>query len=420
MIRIKPYYDREPAERREILKYYLNLVADVVPFRPDDVLDGFEEEPDSLSHKARGRSKDYKKLLEDEKKKLNGKDERTQDALMAEILIKKYSEKLHKKLYGEGDIEDKPGAVNRKFLHELLTIRFLHGAVPDDIKELCPSKPSKDASDEEKKRFSEATKNLREYVFCYDDFAKKKEAKKKGNDTCPRDVYRLLEMLGVEVCPYCNRQYITTVAYGTARVRPQLDHFRNKKDYPFLALSINNLVPSCSVCNLLKHDKDKDMLYPYDEGIDDSYVFRAYFDKNDITTPLTGAYKAPEKIEIKFDKTDKALDDNYTKRIETSRKTLALDQLYQSHSGYVADLLYQRYVFTDKFFEDTKKQFPKLFKTKEEVKHMVRLMDYSSENWGKRPLSKLTHDISEQIDELYKDEIIQGMLASLENENDTE
>lgn len=61
----------------------------------------------------------------------------------------------------------------------------------------------------------------------------------------------LVEASGVLVCPYCNRNYINV---RDNRMGGQLDHFYNKSIYPFLAVSLYNLVPSCSVCNLIKKE----------------------------------------------------------------------------------------------------------------------------------------------------------------------
>ena len=269
MIKITPYYERPNAAA--ILKCYLNLVADVVPFRPEDVLYGVEIEPDSLSNTPRKRYfrpkggnqeriSAYVKLLNDKDYKTDQtKSARDQDALLAMNIIKKYSSNLYRSLY-ENPSSNKPGAVNRENLRRLLTTTFQHGSVPEDL------------------RFSEETSGtaalLRDHVFRYDAFSQKRYPEGK------RSVYQLLTLLGISVCPYCNRQYITTAVYGRQSVRPQIDHFFCKKDYPYLALSINNLVPSCSVCNLQKHDRNKEILYPYDEELGESFIFRArYIDK---------------------------------------------------------------------------------------------------------------------------------------------
>lgn len=58
---------------------------------------------------------------------------------------------------------------------------------------------------------------------------------------------------GVGYCPYCNSHPLET--YPTKRGKTHkgaLDHFFGKSTYPFLALSIYNLIPVCDQCN---HEK---------------------------------------------------------------------------------------------------------------------------------------------------------------------
>lgn len=55
---------------------------------------------------------------------------------------------------------------------------------------------------------------------------------------------------GVKVCPYCNRIPIRPFTKDkTTHVTGQLDHFYSKTIYPYLAMTRENLVPSCSICN---------------------------------------------------------------------------------------------------------------------------------------------------------------------------
>lgn len=60
-----------------------------------------------------------------------------------------------------------------------------------------------------------------------------------------------------KICPYCNQAYAFTVIAKYKSFRPTLDHYFSQKAYPYLALSLNNLIPSCYTCNSnLKNQKD--------------------------------------------------------------------------------------------------------------------------------------------------------------------
>lgn len=70
---------------------------------------------------------------------------------------------------------------------------------------------------------------------------------------------RFYYVLGIDVCPYCNRNSIRPFTKNKiTHVTGELDHFYCKEKYPYLALTRENLVPSCSICNGTsgKHNND--------------------------------------------------------------------------------------------------------------------------------------------------------------------
>lgn len=60
---------------------------------------------------------------------------------------------------------------------------------------------------------------------------------------------KLYKEIDIKVCPYCNLNNISLYKDESGKKRGHLDHFYCKRDYPYLALSIYNLVPICSTCN---------------------------------------------------------------------------------------------------------------------------------------------------------------------------
>lgn len=67
--------------------------------------------------------------------------------------------------------------------------------------------------------------------------------------------------LDVKVCPYCNRCLIEPIDDGNGKrtVVGELDHFYCKSKYPYLAVSLYNLVPSCGICNGKSRKGEKDL-----------------------------------------------------------------------------------------------------------------------------------------------------------------
>lgn len=84
------------------------------------------------------------------------------------------------------------------------------------------------------------------------------------------NAYSFLKKLNICVCPYCEDEYIDIVIDndGTNIIRTaELDHFFPKSNYPLLAMSYYNLIPSGKNCNHIKKSKDIGMC-PYEEDIE--------------------------------------------------------------------------------------------------------------------------------------------------------
>lgn len=217
-------------------------------------------------------------------------------------------------------------------------------------------------------------------IFKFNSFSKRKVA------------YEVLKIIDVDVCPYCNRQYITTIQSG--KVRAQFDHFYPKKKYPYLALSIFNLIPCCSVCNTAKSNLNtakEPILYPYEEefGYDIFFNIRVK-NKRDYVRVLQGISDEFEIIINNPSNNDK---------VERQRKKLHLDELYNEHKSYVEDLLKNQYINTPERIQDLERMFPKLFDSQTDIKNIIYMSDIKKENWNRRPLSKLTFDIDAHIPE---------------------
>ena len=84
----------------------------------------------------------------------------------------------------------------------------------------------------------------------------------------------LARNLHIDVCPYCNRNYINQKK-GTT-----LDHFFPKSLYPLVAISFYNLIPSCYSCNTFKSNTDIEIPNPYQIDNDNPpFTFIAILDK---------------------------------------------------------------------------------------------------------------------------------------------
>lgn len=90
-----------------------------------------------------------------------------------------------------------------------------------------------------------------------------------------RKAYKVARMIGVNTCPYCNRQYTFTIVGADEDEdekegkisRPAFDHWFPKTSNPLMSLSLYNLIPSCTVCNSSAKGQQnmnlKDFIHPY-------------------------------------------------------------------------------------------------------------------------------------------------------------
>lgn len=224
-------------------------------------------------------------------------------------------------------------------------------------------------------------KQLLSSVFRYDAFSRQNTA------------YTILEKMGVSVCPYCNRAYTTTLK--GAKVRPQFDHYFPKSKYPYLALSLYNLIPSCGVCNRAKANLDTGefpILYPYEEEFGDQIKFSVEIDNGDFVKCVRG-YSDSITIEIINPE-----DNKLYKQVEEQDCRLHLTDLYNTHKDYVQDILRSYYMNTDKRVDELLQQFPDIFSTKEDVRSLMFMSCLGKDDWGKRPLAKLTYDIYREME----------------------
>lgn len=264
--------------------------------------------------------------------------------------------------------------------------------------------------------------------------------------------YWLQRQLGVKVCPYCNRMYTTTL-FGENKIRPDFDHFYPKSKYPYLAVSLFNLIPSCSMCNKKKGNtaeifpkeetsKKSSIIYPYDESFDEPQrciSFRVVSNKKEVMTGQSDEFTIelqPQKYsdKLEFDNTGGVLsktdvktrfehkiksslagkeedvakrESQFWNRAEASIELLLIEKFYNEHKDEIMALLRNYYQYNKDSIElimktSLRMRYPEA--TEQEIKLFTRDMLYFAflqhEEWGNSPLNKLKSDILEQLDEI--------------------
>lgn len=243
--------------------------------------------------------------------------------------------------------------------------------------------------------------------------------------------YWLQRQLQVPVCPFCNRIYTTTLFRES--VRPAFDHFFPRSEYPYLAVSLFNLIPICDICNKAKSDRIDSIIYPYDESFDESFesnlpvhaafrvipngdqpwnVFRGQSEAftiqfqptNDAGETLEGSrcgMITSVDVQERFSMKGPA----YWNRITNSICVLKLEDLYDTHKNEIIRILRNRYQYNRVAITSILK--PLLNGENPyasdavlilEAQNMLYFANLDPEGWGITPLNKLKADILKQMD----------------------
>jgi len=192
------------------------------------------------------------------------------------------------------------------------------------------------------------------------------------------------ENVQVHTCYFCNIDFINT--YNTNKKKKNnftLDHFIDKGTYPYLALSLYNLVPSCYVCNSkVKGTHEIKSLSPTSQNFDfdDKVKFKTFLKNKDL------------QIDKKND-FELLLKEDYSDKFNHYMDTLLLNERYEYHKYKALEMIEKRRDYPDSRIKELAQLIKK---TQEEVKQDLFGM-YLNDDFHKRPLSKLIKDISEEL-----------------------
>jgi len=246
------------------------------------------------------------------------------------------------------------------------------------LKEVLTAKPEK--LDEIAKWGRDKVEEYNFMIGKYKNFATKKDE---------YNAYDLAKKLNVNVCPYCNINSTYTVVKkdGKKILRPEFDHFYDKATNPILALSFYNLIPSCHICNsTLKGGKEFSIhshLNPHSDNFDEVATFSLKIKNSNFYYSLDG-------FEVKLETKDE--------RAQNNVKSFELDTLYENHKDIVLELIQKEAIYNESYLDELLIQYEgTLFKNREDLQRLISGGYVSDNEIGKRPLSKLVKDISNEL-----------------------
>lgn len=214
--------------------------------------------------------------------------------------------------------------------------------------------------------------------------------------------YKTLSIMGFDSCPYCNRQYVLTYITPQGKTRATLDHFFNKSSYPYLALSFFNLIPSCYTCNSsFKSDTEFSInthINPYIKSFENHAKFTITFSKaSNAHEYITQFYQNEDFLEINFVATDGSQLPNNS-IAKGNIDIFQLKGLYNLHKDLVIEILQKQVIYNQGGYAKTLSQtFPKLFNNENDILKLILGNYIQVEDLHKRPFSRLTKDICEEI-----------------------
>ncbi len=168
-----------------------------------------------------------------------------------------------------------------------------------------------------------------------------------------------------------------------------LDHFIDKGSYPYLALSIFNLIPSCSVCNSkikgstpFYGDKELESTNPYLKSFqfDEKVKFKLFLHKNCKDLNI----KSKDDIDI-------PLKENYSNEYEKYIKTFKLNERYQAHKDIVLEMIKNAELYPESRLKELQDLTGIPY---QQIKQDIFSLIDDNADLSKEPFSKLKRDMA--------------------------
>lgn len=193
--------------------------------------------------------------------------------------------------------------------------------------------------------------------------------------------------LEIFTCYYCNIDYVNT--YNTKNGKKNkftLDHYYDKSTYPYLALSLYNLIPSCYTCNSkLKGTVEFKNLAPSSKKYDFKNKVKFKLKMSDTCKNLHIKNKDDIKINLK---------ENYSNDFKDFIEKMHLDDRYNIHKDLVFDMIQKAELYPESRLKELQDLTGIPFQ--QIKKDIFNLID-ENEDLSKQPFSKLIVDMSKEL-----------------------
>lgn len=224
------------------------------------------------------------------------------------------------------------------------------------------------------------------------------------------------------VCPYCNATYLFKLrekkGKETNYIGAQLDHYHPKDDFPYLAISIFNMIPSCPTCNHIKSNRKEPHLHPYTEEMGNNAKFTLSMsclgelagvkfenieEYREIESSLGKYTRLEFNLKEGFDKRvelkiKEGIEEELEKRIKNSKEIFQLENKYSGVREEIRDLYFKHKLLSQSQRNETLSEFGDSLGITEKEMEEVYFGARKTDEY-KRPLSKFINDIRDFLDD---------------------
>lgn len=204
--------------------------------------------------------------------------------------------------------------------------------------------------------------------------------------------HKILCMMDVPVCPYCNMNYTIDFKHGNGRrSTADLDHFYLKSEFPEYALCLYNFVPACPVCNSKLKGRKGMTRETHIFSHEESFSGKARFE---VTNLLDALIRGDEQAKLEL------VDSRIDERVEESEKIFQLNERYQFFENYAKELLEKAVIYNENYTNELQEDLLKMQGSGApnlNVKQLVFGNFLSEEEYARVSLGKLKMDLLQQF-----------------------
>lgn len=206
---------------------------------------------------------------------------------------------------------------------------------------------------------------------------------------------KLASKINVKSCLYCNAQFSIVVQKRNSLLANfQFDHYYPKSIYPYLSISLYNLIPACASCNLHKSSKKfslAEFVHPFYEDFHVLFTF-------DLNTRikvrmLSGEIVSENEFNILLTNTE-------DQKVKNYNDEFALTGIYNRHKDIVIEIFKKAYAYRhggkEALMALRNHDGTPLFASEDEIEWLLLANYKQSSDINKRPLSKFMQDIAKQ------------------------